>query len=304
MSTPLKNQGGIALVVTLLAVVLITALVVEFSYGVYIGTSNLYNWRDSQRLSLMASSGVNVAAKLVADTLNGQKYSYPGVMEFPIEKPFQDFSGMVLIRIEDETSKFNLNALVPPNQIVREADEKSPYNCFKRLLDSLSLDEKIADRIVDWIDSDKEARLADSEREARNAVLLSTDEILLIPGISREDYNTLLPHITVYGTRDNLYININGAEKPVLRSLSPDMSDELAERIVRYREKQPFERLEQFYRGVAGIDDRIMFQLQGRITVIGDQFTIQSTASSGGVKRIIQTVFDMRTRQILYWTEY
>jgi general secretion pathway protein K len=44
------NQSGIALVVTLLAVAIITAMVVEFSYGVYTGTNNLYNWRDSQRL--------------------------------------------------------------------------------------------------------------------------------------------------------------------------------------------------------------------------------------------------------------
>jgi hypothetical protein len=40
-----KNQKGMALVVTLLALVLITAMVVEFSYGVYTGTQNLYNWR-------------------------------------------------------------------------------------------------------------------------------------------------------------------------------------------------------------------------------------------------------------------
>ena len=61
----LKEQKGIALVVTLLALVLITAMVVEFSYGVYTGTNNLYNWRDSQRLSIMAKSGINVSAKFL-----------------------------------------------------------------------------------------------------------------------------------------------------------------------------------------------------------------------------------------------
>jgi type II secretory pathway component PulK len=302
MIAPFDNQRGIALVVTLLAVVLITALVVEFSYGVYIGTSNLYNWRDSQRLSLMARSGVNIAVKLIEDTVNPQKYSYPGVFEFPVENPFQGFNGMVLIRIEDETSKFNLNALVPRNQIIRKADEISPYNCFKRLLNLLSLDEKIADRIVDWIVSNKGSRLVDSEREAQNSGLLSTDEILLIPGISREDYNILLPYITVQGTRDNLYININGAEKPVLRSLSRDISDDLAEQIVRYREEHPFDKVEKIW-GVAG-DDIIKFQLQGRITIIGDHFSISSTASTAGVKRIIQTVFDRDKRQIVCWKEY
>ena len=63
----LRNQNGIALIVTLLALALITAMVVEFAYGVYTGTNNLYNWRDSQRLSIMARSGVNVSAKYLSD---------------------------------------------------------------------------------------------------------------------------------------------------------------------------------------------------------------------------------------------
>ena len=45
------DQSGMALVITLLALVLITALVVEFSYGVYTSTNALYNWRDSQIFS-------------------------------------------------------------------------------------------------------------------------------------------------------------------------------------------------------------------------------------------------------------
>src|SRR4030043_1114267 len=108
-----SNQKGIALVVTLLALVLITALVGEFSYGVYISTNNLYNWRDSQRLSLMAKSGVNVSSKFVSDMLiKYDTYSYPGSMELPVENPFEDFNGTIIVRIEDETSKFNINSIV------------------------------------------------------------------------------------------------------------------------------------------------------------------------------------------------
>ena len=57
------NQQGVALVVVLLALVLLTAMVVEFSYGVYTGTNDLYNWRDSQRLSVMAKSGYKCVGK-------------------------------------------------------------------------------------------------------------------------------------------------------------------------------------------------------------------------------------------------
>ncbi len=104
-----------ALVITLMVVVIITAMVVEFSYGVYTGTSSLYNWRDSQRLSIMAKSGVNVAAKFLSDMVGHQSYSYPGSMELPVENPFEDFKGVLAVKIEDENSKFNVNSIVGPD---------------------------------------------------------------------------------------------------------------------------------------------------------------------------------------------
>lgn len=297
-----KNQRGMALVVTLLAVVLITAVVVEFSYGVYIGTNNLYNWRHSQRLSLVAQSGVNLSAKLLTDALREKDYSYPGIMEYPVEDPFEGFKGRIIIRIEDEGSKFNLNALVPRNETVLTEDPKSPYNCFKRLLRGLSLDEQITDRIVDWIDSDTEPRMSDSERGSRNSVLLSTDEVLLIPGISRDDYNTLFPYITVYGSRDNLSININGAEKPVLRALSDKITDELAQRVIDFRKMNPFQTVGELD-NVAGFGGGMEIP-PGVITVKGEYFSILSEADSGGVKRMIRAVLNATNSEIVYWKEY
>ena len=92
-----------------------------------------------------------------------------------------------------------------------KTDTKSPYNCFKRLLDALKLDKTIADRVVDWIDRDSEARLSDSEAGAKNGPLDSVDELLLIHGISKEDYDKLLPYVTVNEQRDILIVNVKRA---------------------------------------------------------------------------------------------
>lgn len=302
----LNNQKGIALVVTLLALVLITAMVVEFSYGVYTGTNNLYNWRDSQRLSIMAKSGVNVSARFVSDILKKyDTYSYPGSIELPVENPFEDFNGTILVRIEDENSKFNINSLVPDNQSVNESDVNSPYNSFKRLLKCLSLDEKIADRIVDWIDKNSESRLPDSEVGAKNSTLVSVDELLLINGINRKDYDKLLPYITVFGDRTLPLINVNGAEAPVIMSLSVSITEEDAKRIIKYRENTPFLK-ESDITKVAGFDGPKGQSLMNKITVQGENFYIKSTAASGGVKRIIETVITISKSNtaIRYWKEY
>jgi len=299
----LQNQKGMALVITLLAVVLITAMVVEFSYGVYTGTNDLYNWRDSQRLSIMAKSGVNVSARYLINLLSRYNYSYPGFIELPVENPFEDFEGMITVRIEDETSKFNINSIVPDNQIVNESDETSPYNSFKRLLRVLSLDERIADRVADWIDADKESRIPGSETGAKNSALHSVDELLLINGINRKDYDKLLQYVTVYGDRNAPQININGAEAPVLMSLSDAITEEFAKRLIDYRKVTPFETTGQIF-NVAGFETTIGQSLMAKITVEGKDFYIKSIAVSGGVKRIIETVLNISYNRIKYWKEY
>lgn len=299
----LGDKHGIALVVTLLALALITALVVEFSYGVYTSTTALYNWRDSQRLSLMARSGVNVTAKFLSDMLDTYSYSYPGSLEMPVENPFEDFEGLITVHIEDETAKFNINALIRDNGSFNE----NAYHSLKKLLEILSLPDEIADRIADWIDGDNEARISDSETNTSNSAILSTDELLLIHGITREDYDTLLPYITVYGNRNTPVININGAEIPVLMSIMDTgrgdfpITENLAKRITVYRETSPFEDIGMF-NSFAGTN-----LASNQITVKGEYFYIKSIASSSGVKRIIETVIDKRSRLrplVKYWEEY
>lgn len=297
------NQSGMALVITLLALVLITALVVEFSYGVYTSTNALYNWRDSQRLSLMARSGVNVSARFLSDLLDTYSYSSPGSLELPVENPFEDFEGTITVRIEDETAKFNVNALIRDNGSFNE----NAFRSLQRLLELLSLPEEIADRIADWIDQDSEARISGSENGAPNSALFCTDEILLIRGIRREDYDTLLPYITVYGDRNTALINVNGAEVPVLMSILDagqgdfPITEDLATRITTYRDGQPFEDIGQF-NSFAGTS-----LSSNQITVKGEYFSIKSSASSGGILRIIDTVISKRSQSlpvISYWKEY
>jgi len=287
----LRNQNGIALIVTLLAVAIITAMVVEFAYGVYTGTNNLYNWRDSQRLSIMAKSGINVTAQYLE--IVKDKFTEP--VELPVENPFEDFQGTITVRIEDETGKFPINSIVPDNQEVKKDVIDSHYNVFKRLLRELSLDEKIADRVVDWIDINRVAEVGNSEENAKNDAFISVDELILVNGISKDDYKKLSPYITASGSRTAPQININTAEKPVLKALFG--GDDIADRIIALRKIAPFSQ--------GGIENRIgNINIPTMVTFQSNAFFISSRASSGGVKRIIDTVFNVSSKKIKYWKEY
>jgi general secretion pathway protein K len=295
----IHDQQGVALVVVLLALVLLTAMVVEFSYGVYTGTNDLYNWRDAQRLSVMAKSGVNVSANLLSN--KDMVSQYTESIEMPIENPFEDFNGIITVRIEDEDAKFNLNAIIPVNGYLDKSDLNNPYNCFIRLLKALSLDIKIADRLVDWLNKKRESILSDSSVAAKNSALDSVDELLLINGISRKDYDKLLPYVTVSKKRDNLIVNVNRAEAPVLMSLADGISEEKAKNVIQRRKGAPFteNKMQQQFKDATGISLG-----SDRIRTDGTVFCIKSSASSGGVKRVIETVLDTTTNMVQYWKEY
>jgi general secretion pathway protein K len=289
------NESGMALVLTLMIVALITAMVVEFAYGVYVNTNALHNWQTSQELSVAARSATKLAARLIAE--RGREYHAGGVFEMSQQVPFGDLDATITLRIEDENAKFNLNALGHTGFYRGPDQDKDVHVRFARLLKALELKPEIADRIADWIDADSEPRAGDSENGAKNADLDSIDELLLIPGIDGETYAKLAPYVTIYG---DTKININSAAVPVLMSLSESITSDLAGRVVKYRESAPFTSDADLLK-VAGFEKGVGTSQFGYISERGGAFHIIATAEANGVRRIVESVLDGAA--VRYWKE-
>jgi type II secretory pathway component PulK len=122
----------------------------------------------------------------------------------------------------------------------------------------------------------------------------------LLPGIDRASGEKLLPYLTIYG---NGLINLNGAEAPVLISLSDSIDQGMAERILHFRETMPFEKAEDILK-VAGFE-KIGQTLMGRLTVKGTAFRVVSTASEAGIRRILEGVLEVSGKRTIvkYWKE-
>jgi general secretion pathway protein K len=299
---PARNKDGMALVLTLMIVAIITAMVVEFAYGVYTNTTSLSNWRTSQQLSLAARSTVKLAARLIAE--KAQQTDTNGTFVISQKIPFGDLDTTVTLSIEDENAKFNLNSLIQPNGIL----DTARYAQFVKLLQALKLPTSIADRVADWTDPDSEPRLADSETGAKNAYLDSVDELLLIPGIDRKTYEQLLPYVTIYGSGYTQggytlgVININDASLPVLTSL-PGVDEQMAERVVEYRNITPFTQAGNIS-NVSGFESMAL-PLANYITTGRSVFHVTATAESGGIKRTIDSVLEVSgiSATVRYWKE-
>jgi general secretion pathway protein K len=295
-----RSEKGMAVILVLMIVALMTAMVVEFASATYTASAALSNWRYSQRLSLAARSGVTLLAKVLSDNYGSYSYTYPGVVEIPVVNILKDFEGQVMVRVEDENAKFNLNSLVLPNGALHA----TAYASFKKLLKNLDLNEQIADRIADWTDRDHEPLLSGSEEGAKNAYMDSLDELCLI--IDPESCKKLLPLMTVYGM-GQVYagtININSASKSVLMALDADLTQELAERIESFRSLEPFKKTSDIVK-VAGFEGALGQSLMGRIAVKASNFRIISTASENRVKRIIDCVVEASKKGIVikHWQE-
>ncbi|UCE78946.1 MAG: type II secretion system minor pseudopilin GspK [Nitrospiraceae bacterium] len=295
------SESGMALVVTLMILALITALVVEFAYGVYTTTAALQNWKDSQRLSLIAVSGQHLAVKTLQEADRLYTYTYPGKTEMPLPGIVEDFEGMVFVKVEDENAKLNINSIILANGLLNEHSYKS----FRFLLRHLGIDEDIADIVADWIDKDSKPRLSISEENAKNDYMDSIDELLLLQRINPDIYEKVLPYITVYSmTKSKLdMVNINTVSIPVIMSLDDRITEELAERIIDYREISPFEHAYDILK-VAGFDD-IGKPLQAKIAVKATNFRIICIAEERNIKRVIESVIQLKNGgyRITYWME-
>lgn len=298
----MNSEKGMALVLTLLIMAMITAMTVEFVYGVYTTNAGLYNWREAQKLSLVAKSGISLSTKVASENHNRYSYTYPGSIEMPVENILKGFTGKIVIRVVDENGKFNINSLVWPNGTTN----KTAFDSFVRLLRNLNLDENIAYRVADWIGGDIDPRRRDSAEGTKNDYLDSVDELLLVKGIDSHAYDTLSPLVTVYGI-ENVFdhlININTAPRAVIMSLDGNITEDLAERVIHYRALEPFNRVSDLVK-VAGFGGPLGQSLMNKIVVKSSTLRITSVAEDDRIKRIIECVIVLKGNDflIVYWQE-
>ncbi len=287
------NQGGSALIVTLLIITILISLTVEFVYEVYIGTTALSNWSNAQKASLIAKSGQTLSSHYLGEF---GKFSYTSQREIYIPV-VMDFGAdtILTINIEDENSKFNINSIIYPNGLTNE----EALSSLKKLLEYLNIDPSYALAIADWIDPDHEPRLRDSEYRAKNVYLWSVDELKLISELDEKIFNTITPFITVYGNGSN-EININTAKLSVILSLHNGITETLAKRIIDYRESRPFENRAHLQRvsGMGAIGQQIL----GRINVKSSHFRVITKATVSDITRIIESVMDT-SKKVQHWRE-
>ena len=163
-----------------------------------------------------------------------------------MEDSLQDTNWMATISAEG--AKIDLNDLDSPSEALRKSVQKQIEQLIKNRLDQEDdwardnrnlVPEEIVAHMVDYVDKNDESLIGGGEssyyRESSldsslppNRMFRTMDELYLIPGMDSVLYEYLSPNLSLYGIRA---INVNAASTEVLKSIDPQITDELAKEI-------------------------------------------------------------------------
>jgi general secretion pathway protein K len=245
------RQSGVALITALLITAIATVAAVAMASRQNLEVRRTTNVLEFDQAYLFAL-GVESWAKqvLIRDLRNGN-VDHPKEPWATILPPLEVEGATVSGRIEDLQGRFNVNNLVDNSGKPNE-DEIAR---FKRLLQALDLEPRLADAVVDWIDPDSDQRFPDGAEDQAylemdppyrpaNAPMIHPSELLLVRGVTPKVYEVLAPHVWTLPARTA--INVNTATGPVLMSLIDGLKEAEAERLIADRGDNGYQTVEAF----------------------------------------------------------
>lgn len=217
----LHNERGIALLIVLIIVALLTITVVEFTYSVQIDQHRTRNAIHALQSQLLARSGINLAEGfLMLDEEQGfDSYGedwWLQLVEFCQDLQL-DESMRIKCRVKDESGKINVNNTREPKRSVGgQAVTVSAVlrDAMKCLFFARDIDVEIVDKLADYWQQDPGQR--SDGTQAGIPDFGSLEDFAATFGISGEDVHKLRNVMTAQPRRLLGRINVNTAPLEVL----------------------------------------------------------------------------------------
>jgi general secretion pathway protein K len=253
------HQNGLALVTVILIVSVVSSIAVFMSLNQqvwYRQSSNILERARGENSYRSALAMATIVLERDATETNRddlQEVWAKQVVALPIE------SGHVSVAIEDAQGRFNLNNLLKNGQ-----PDAENIGVFRRLLGNQGVSESLVEPLVDWMDSDTQARPGGAEDieylasktpyRAANHPLSDIGELRLIKGFTPEIVSKLSGFVTALPTASA--ININTAPPAVLAALFTDMPLPAAEALAKTLAERPLTRATDI-QNLAGTDHKL-----------------------------------------------
>ena len=314
-----KEHSGFVLVVVLCMVIMLGILLFGFNHKSRAGLLAVDDLRKSEQALNCARAGLNIAIAALRNTEDIQvnrklRNLLSGEDTVSLDE------GSCSITVTEESGKLNINLLRDKNgdlnrtvidQLLRLVDLLNREN-----FDDFHISYELVPSIIDWVAGDEEVTClpfiehensgAESDYysnltppyRCRNNSFETTEDLLLIKGVTQQVFGCLRDFITVRGEDK---ININWASKHVIQSLSEKMDPVLAQMIIDRRKIKPFGRVIEL-RDIPGMTDGIYQAIEKTITVSSTEkyYRVTSEGTADGLSSTTVAVLarNMETKNI------
>ena len=221
---PPSRQRGIALLVAILLVAMGTIIAASIGYENAMAARRSTATFAFDQTLLVAQGAEALAAYGLREVkrMSPQTTDLSQVWAKPFG-PVEIVPGVMLdLTVEDLSGRFNINRLYDEST---GKPNKVAFDAFTNLLEILQIEPKWAGYILDWIDPDTQPTSPDGAEDsvylgqdppylAPNKYIMSTSELLALPGFGRDRYLKLAPYITALPP--DVLLNVCTASGPVL----------------------------------------------------------------------------------------
>jgi len=227
-----QHESGVALIVVLWMLVVMTAMALAFSQQVRTEVMLTANYQNQAKALSLAEAGIwrgtaMILNRTIAEN-NGEQINLSGsVYDLDSEH------GKLKVSLQSSSGLIDLNRASP--EIIKALMQTidTPDETQKTILDSL----------LDWRDEDDLKRLAGAEDDdyraqglsygPSNGLMISISELARVNGVTSLEYEALQSSMTIYSGQSR--IDITSAPRRVLASL-PSMDASMVDSIVNERE--------------------------------------------------------------------
>jgi general secretion pathway protein K len=309
-----SRQRGVALIVVMWVIMVLSLLISGFAFKMYVETQVASFSRKELKAQMLARSGIEVARmELILDTKSATEAGFDTLVQewATNEDLYVDHElsgGKYNVKVIDEERKLPLNKLAQAQ--------------LKRLMDVLGADpldaDVIVDSILDWVDADDLHLLNGAEDDyyaeldppyrAKNAPFDRLEELLLVRGVTKELYDGTpgtedepgRPGLKeVLTTSSAGTVNVNTASSQVLQALLGLDETQVAAILTRRDgpdgipgtdDDLPFRSVEEFLGSIGALSDNAKQEASPLLGVSSTYFRVESTGEWGGVKHTISAV--------------
>lgn len=287
----IHKQSGVALVIVLWMLALLTIIAVAFSKSTRTETLLTAHFVQTTQARAVAQAGIWLVVNELLKPEQEQRWRKDSTI---YNVNYGD--GDIALRIQDESGKIDLNSARSELLFSLLQSLDIPLDGAERL--------KLLQTILDWRDRDNLPRQfgaedadyyqQESDYGAKDGPFNAIDELLLVLGMNRDIYNQMKPALTIHSLQPGIAPEVAPREVLLaLPNITPDSADNYLATRTQGELTSP---------ALTGVDPRYFSKVRG------NTFSITSTGHNADSRYSIEAVVSVRRNanppfSVLSWAE-